>query len=291
MAKKPARTPLGRSRRAELNVIDYTLAKRALLRDSQMGLQSVNDLCDAHPELIRAAALRGRADAGRLPGLRQGQAGAARLRVRRQRSSTTTGVSGRSTRACAWRRPIRGPAATWSRSAVPASGTTCARRSRLGAVPSASREPAAVTRMPQPRPTGRVEGVASIGITLKRGSTPPSDREPYAPRHAPKRTTASGRAAASTGPASTRSGEGVHGTEEEVVPASEVVAPAVADAARADGVRRRRPLRRLRAYHSCPRRCRRSRPRICTTATGTCSRRCTVRSIARWCPCRRSRRT
>jgi hypothetical protein len=55
MPKKPARTPLGRSRRAELNVIDYTLAKRALLRDSQMGLQSVNDLCDAHPELIRAA--------------------------------------------------------------------------------------------------------------------------------------------------------------------------------------------------------------------------------------------
>jgi len=36
-------------------VIDYTLAKRALLRDSQRGLQSVNDLCDAHPELMRAA--------------------------------------------------------------------------------------------------------------------------------------------------------------------------------------------------------------------------------------------
>ena len=55
MAKKPARTPLGRSPRAELNVIDYTLAKRAILRDSQLGLQSVNDLCDAHPELMRAA--------------------------------------------------------------------------------------------------------------------------------------------------------------------------------------------------------------------------------------------
>jgi hypothetical protein len=38
-----------------LNVIDYTLAKRAILRDSQVGLQSVNDLCDAHPELMRAA--------------------------------------------------------------------------------------------------------------------------------------------------------------------------------------------------------------------------------------------
>ena len=55
MAKKPARRPLGRSRRAELNVIDYTLAKRAILRDTQAGLQSVNDLCDAHPELMRAA--------------------------------------------------------------------------------------------------------------------------------------------------------------------------------------------------------------------------------------------
>ena len=55
MAKRSTREPLGRSRRAELNVIDYTLAKRALLRDSQRGLQSVNDLCDAHPELMRAA--------------------------------------------------------------------------------------------------------------------------------------------------------------------------------------------------------------------------------------------
>jgi hypothetical protein len=55
MPKKPARTPLGRTPRTQLNVIDYTLAKRALLRDSQRGLQSVNDLCDAHPELLRAA--------------------------------------------------------------------------------------------------------------------------------------------------------------------------------------------------------------------------------------------
>jgi hypothetical protein len=55
MAKQSTRRPLGRSRRAELNVIDYTLAKRAILRDTQRGLQSVNDLCDAHPELMRAA--------------------------------------------------------------------------------------------------------------------------------------------------------------------------------------------------------------------------------------------
>jgi hypothetical protein len=50
-----ARTPLGSNRRSELGVIDYTLAKRALLRDAQRGMLSVTDLCDAHPELIRAA--------------------------------------------------------------------------------------------------------------------------------------------------------------------------------------------------------------------------------------------
>jgi hypothetical protein len=52
---KQRRTPLGRSKRSQLNVIDYTLAKRAILRDAQVGLQSYNDLCDAHPELVRAA--------------------------------------------------------------------------------------------------------------------------------------------------------------------------------------------------------------------------------------------
>jgi len=55
MGRKLARTPLTHSKRSQLNVIDYTLAKRALLRDARDGLQSYNDLCDAHPELIRAA--------------------------------------------------------------------------------------------------------------------------------------------------------------------------------------------------------------------------------------------
>jgi hypothetical protein len=55
MPRKPRRTPLAHSKRAQLNVIDYTLAKRAILRDARVGLQSYNDLCDAHPELIRAA--------------------------------------------------------------------------------------------------------------------------------------------------------------------------------------------------------------------------------------------
>jgi hypothetical protein len=39
---------------ARLGVVDYTLAKRALLRDFRQGLLSKPDICDAHPELLRA---------------------------------------------------------------------------------------------------------------------------------------------------------------------------------------------------------------------------------------------
>jgi len=35
--------------------VDYTLAKRALLSEVRSGLTSWTDVCDAHPELIRAA--------------------------------------------------------------------------------------------------------------------------------------------------------------------------------------------------------------------------------------------
>jgi hypothetical protein len=54
MAKANA-TPLGRSRHAQLGVVDYTLRKRSLLRDVRAGMLSVTDICDAHPELMRAA--------------------------------------------------------------------------------------------------------------------------------------------------------------------------------------------------------------------------------------------
>ncbi|MEX2274916.1 MAG: DUF5318 family protein [Actinomycetota bacterium] len=55
MAKGKA-TPSGpATRKRKLGVVDYTLAKRALLRDVRLGLLSVTDLTDAHPELIRAA--------------------------------------------------------------------------------------------------------------------------------------------------------------------------------------------------------------------------------------------
>jgi hypothetical protein len=35
--------------------VDYTLAKRALLRDFRRGLLTRLEICDAHPELLRAA--------------------------------------------------------------------------------------------------------------------------------------------------------------------------------------------------------------------------------------------
>jgi Family of unknown function (DUF5318) len=45
----------GNGHRARLGVVDYTLAKRSLLRDVRRGLLAMTDLCDAHPELLRAA--------------------------------------------------------------------------------------------------------------------------------------------------------------------------------------------------------------------------------------------
>ena len=44
-----------RGRRARLATVDYTLAKRALLSEVRTGLTSWTDVCDAHPELMRAA--------------------------------------------------------------------------------------------------------------------------------------------------------------------------------------------------------------------------------------------
>jgi hypothetical protein len=47
--------PRPRGRRAVLATVDYTLAKRALLREWRTGMVSWTDICDAHPELMRAA--------------------------------------------------------------------------------------------------------------------------------------------------------------------------------------------------------------------------------------------
>ena len=52
---KPERGMRPRGRRAVLATVDYTLAKRALLGEARHGLRSWTDVCDAHPELMRAA--------------------------------------------------------------------------------------------------------------------------------------------------------------------------------------------------------------------------------------------
>ncbi|HSJ52054.1 MAG TPA: DUF5318 family protein [Actinomycetota bacterium] len=44
-----------RSKRSLLATVDYTLAKRALLAQVRTGLLGRADICDAHPELLRAA--------------------------------------------------------------------------------------------------------------------------------------------------------------------------------------------------------------------------------------------
>jgi hypothetical protein len=45
----------GNGHRARLGVVNYTLAKRSILRDARRGLLALTDICDAHPELLRAA--------------------------------------------------------------------------------------------------------------------------------------------------------------------------------------------------------------------------------------------
>jgi len=46
---------LGKRPYDRLGVVDFTLAKRALIREFRVGLVSRLDICDAHPELMRAA--------------------------------------------------------------------------------------------------------------------------------------------------------------------------------------------------------------------------------------------
>lgn len=48
-------------------MVDYTLAKRALIRSFHQGLLSRLEICDAHPELLRAARYLGEAAARPCP--------------------------------------------------------------------------------------------------------------------------------------------------------------------------------------------------------------------------------
>ncbi len=50
-----------------MGAVDYTLAKRALLRNFRLGLLSKPDICDAHPELVRAGRYLGEEAASPCP--------------------------------------------------------------------------------------------------------------------------------------------------------------------------------------------------------------------------------
>src|SRR5437773_7950233 len=54
-ARRALQRPRRRRNGLPLGVVDYTLAKRALLREFHSGLLSRLEICDAHPELMRAA--------------------------------------------------------------------------------------------------------------------------------------------------------------------------------------------------------------------------------------------
>ena len=122
----------------QLNVIDYTLAKRALLRDAQARAAVGQRPLRRPPRADPRGAARRRADADRLPGLRQGQAGAARLRLRRRAEAGERPVWSLDT---GLRMAAAYPGACCYVVEVcrPASGTTCARPSRPGAPPPADR--------------------------------------------------------------------------------------------------------------------------------------------------------
>lgn len=54
-------------------VIDYALARRATLADLQRGAISRREVCDAHPDLLRAARFHGEPTGGRCPLCRKSQ--------------------------------------------------------------------------------------------------------------------------------------------------------------------------------------------------------------------------
>jgi hypothetical protein len=56
-----------RAPRTHVGTVDYTLAKRALLRNFKSGLLSKPEICDAHPELVRAGRYLGEEAPSRCP--------------------------------------------------------------------------------------------------------------------------------------------------------------------------------------------------------------------------------
>jgi hypothetical protein len=62
-----AQRPSGNTSRAGSGSIDYSLRRRAVLRDLQAGRVSVNEVCDASPYLLSAARFHGESTDERCP--------------------------------------------------------------------------------------------------------------------------------------------------------------------------------------------------------------------------------
>ena len=62
--------------------VDYRLARNMVVSEFHKGRLSRLDICDAHPELLRAATNVGEETAGGLPHLRGGEGPAGLLRLR-----------------------------------------------------------------------------------------------------------------------------------------------------------------------------------------------------------------
>ena len=109
------------------SVTDYALARRAVLRDFRSGALTRLDVCDAHPELMRAAQNIGVEHQRPVPGVRRVEPPPREVRLRRQAQAgqrpgdQRTPPSWRS-----WARRATSSPVTTSRSASTASGTTCA---------------------------------------------------------------------------------------------------------------------------------------------------------------------
>ena len=129
-------------------VIDYRLARMGVVSEYRKGRLARHEVCDAHPELRRAAQVRQRADRHGVPDLRGGPHRAGHLRVRAPGSRRPAAASRPRVSWPSWPRAGRSWPPTWSRCAPPARGTTWPRpsSSARGERPAreADREPASV---------------------------------------------------------------------------------------------------------------------------------------------------
>lgn len=67
MGLEPPPPAYSRAMRSQRSVVDYALARRAVLADLGAGRVSRSDICDAHPYLLRAARYHGEPSARRCP--------------------------------------------------------------------------------------------------------------------------------------------------------------------------------------------------------------------------------